>query len=71
MISNTNNNCPCKGCDNRHIACHGNCNKYVNWKEEYKNRKNIIIEIKNKERMINSYFVKSSINKKRYIGIYK
>ena len=25
---------PCKGCEDRHTACHGHCEKYAKWKEE-------------------------------------
>ena len=27
------NNSPCKGCETRSEACHGQCEKYANWKE--------------------------------------
>lgn len=26
--------CPCKGCDDRHTACHGKCEKYIEWRTE-------------------------------------
>ena len=26
---------PCKGCADRHTACHGKCEAYKEWKDEY------------------------------------
>ena len=26
--------CPCKGCQDRHEACHGQCDRYQVWKAE-------------------------------------
>jgi hypothetical protein len=26
---------PCRGCDARHFGCHGNCKKYISWKEKH------------------------------------
>lgn len=23
--------CPCRYCENRHVGCHGTCNKYKEW----------------------------------------
>lgn len=23
--------CPCKGCDKRHVGCHGRCSDYSEW----------------------------------------
>ena len=28
------NDAPCKGCIERHTACHGSCEKYKAWKDE-------------------------------------
>ena len=28
-------NAPCKNCSDRHIACHGSCDKYKEWKARY------------------------------------
>ena len=30
--TNTNNS-PCRGCETRSEACHGQCEKYASWKE--------------------------------------
>ena len=24
---------PCRNCEDRHIGCHGTCEKYIDWKE--------------------------------------
>lgn len=26
---------PCKGCADRHTACHGSCEKYKEWRDRY------------------------------------
>lgn len=31
--------CPCKGCENRTITCHGVCRKYEEWKIYNEDRK--------------------------------
>lgn len=33
--------CPCKGCDERTVTCHGTCEKYLAWRKDLdeKNRK--------------------------------
>lgn len=36
-----NNNCPCKGCQNRTIYCHTECIEYTKWRDaldEYNRR---------------------------------
>lgn len=25
-------NTPCRGCNYRHLGCHSNCSKYIDWK---------------------------------------
>ena len=25
---------PCKDCEDRHVACHSTCERYIKWKEE-------------------------------------
>ena len=37
--------CPCKDCENRHLKCHGDCQAYIEWKQE----KNHINELKREE----------------------
>jgi len=31
--------CPCKGCLEREIGCHGKCERYSVWKEEWNSKK--------------------------------
>ena len=33
------NKCPCRGCTERILLCHGRCEKYQNWKKEYEESK--------------------------------
>lgn len=33
------NSSPCKDCQDRHTACHDQCEKYLAWKEELNARK--------------------------------
>lgn len=30
---------PCKDCEDRHVACHSQCDKYSEWKEEVEKQK--------------------------------
>ena len=46
-----NINCPCKDCTDRHIACHCECEKYKEFKE---NREQINQEIRKKAEQENS-----------------
>ena len=29
------NKCPCKGCFDRTVTCHGRCERYQTWKKEH------------------------------------
>ena len=31
--------CPCRGCNERILLCHGRCERYQTWKTEYENSK--------------------------------
>lgn len=31
--------CPCRGCTDRMLLCHGRCERYQTWKTEYENAK--------------------------------
>lgn len=56
--------CPCKGCQDREILCHANCEKYIAWKQENE-------EIKKKRIADNTLYrhhaevMVNQINKKR------
>lgn len=39
MANDMNNPAPCKGCTNRHPACHDGCEKYKEWKVKLEARK--------------------------------
>ena len=32
-------NCPCRGCTERMLMCHGRCERYQTWKTEYETGK--------------------------------
>ena len=32
--------CPCKGCTDRKLGCHGMCRKYQEWKKEHDDKMN-------------------------------
>ena len=42
----------CKGCTERHLACHDTCQKYQNWKAENQKIKDKII----KQKTLNYHF---------------
>ena len=39
--------CPCKGCPDRTITCHGVCKKYHDWKKDLEERKEWLNKNKN------------------------
>ena len=39
---------PCKGCTNRHTACHGKCDVYQEWRDEYHARMKYLEETKDR-----------------------
>ena len=41
---------PCKGCEDRHTACHDTCTKYADWKAECQRVKALEREYKRKWR---------------------
>lgn len=43
----------CFGCANRHIGCHGTCEKYKNWKREMDKSRQ---ERRNREKRYSDYF---------------
>lgn len=49
MNLNLNLASPCKGCEERHSGCHGECEEFVAWKKEYEQRKEEIIKAKNRQ----------------------
>lgn len=44
-------NSPCKNCENRHLGCHGECNKYITFKRKYAIEKSIIRKKKYEEHL--------------------
>ena len=26
---------PCRNCEDRHVGCHGTCERYIDWKEKH------------------------------------
>ena len=47
-------NAPCRGCPDRHMACHAECSKYQEWNAE----RQAILAIKSKEREVNDGIVR-------------
>ena len=39
---------PCKGCTNRHTACHDSCEAYKEWKERYQAQQKHLETYKNR-----------------------
>lgn len=44
--------CPCKECDERHVNCHADCDKYKCWKNEFEEHKRKISETQKADRII-------------------
>lgn len=43
-----NENAPCKGCPNRHTACHDSCEAYKEWRNRYHAQQKHFEENKNR-----------------------
>lgn len=57
--------CPCKDCEERHPACHGKCKKYIEWKKEEAEKK----EIRKKEMPVSitvGSFLGNAISSKKH-----
>lgn len=52
--------CPCKGCENRSIYCHGECVEYTRWRDNLDQLKR-----KDKQNQDATSYVIESINRKR------
>ena len=57
-MSSGNN--PCKGCIERHQACHSDCEKYAEWKHRYDEEKIEYYKEKNKMRMMDQYVINNN-----------
>ena len=44
---------PCKDCVDRHVSCHSHCEKYIAWRTEMDEHKELISKIKAEEGMAN------------------
>ena len=53
---------PCRGCEDRHTACHDSCEKYKEWKERDQAQKKQLKEASNRFAIIGS----EARNKIRY-----
>lgn len=53
--------CPCKGCADRYLGCHGECNKYKNWTA---NKDDKVAKLE--DRMYKEYLYGLSPKRKRY-----
>ena len=56
---------PCKDCAERHLGCHGECEKYQKWHKEDIAVNTQIYETKNKERETARYEVERQQRKKK------
>lgn len=56
----------CYKCQERHVGCHGTCERYNNELEAHIKRKNKIKQAKMKEREISNYTVES-VTKRRWM----
>lgn len=46
---------PCKNCEDRHVGCHSECDRYKKFKEEHESEKAVIREIKDKRNALNDF----------------
>lgn len=43
------NKCPCHGCFDRTVTCHGRCERYQSWKKEREDKLREEIEVRKKD----------------------
>lgn len=62
---------PCRGCEapKRHSGCHGECEEFIAWKEEYEQRKEEILKQKNRQLMLDDVRHKSAQKMMRKYGM--
>ena len=61
---------PCKGCTDRHPACHGSCEKYNNWVEQYRAQQRYLQANKNRWERPWSPATERSYRKENRYGAY-
>lgn len=50
---------PCYGCDNRHEACHGSCEKYAEYRKEHDAKREAAREARRLEGIYETYRIKT------------
>ena len=55
--------CPCKNCEERHRACHDNCERFKEWKAEYAAQQEYLKKHKGNPHLENLEKNKSKIRK--------
>lgn len=59
------NGCPCSGCEERSVECHGKCEKYKAWCDKRKEDKEKLIAEKAKESVYMSFKAESKDRMRR------
>lgn len=47
--------CPCRGCTERILLCHGRCERYQKWKQEYEENRTDYRDVPDLPRAIKRY----------------
>ena len=60
---------PCYGCENRKIGCHSKCDRYICWKKSMKDLKELYLQMKKKDAIVDTYVKESNMRniKKKHI----
>lgn len=60
---------PCKGCTERHTACHGSCEAYKAWKERYQAQQKYLEANKNRWQSPWSVATERAVRNGRKFGV--
>ena len=55
----------CKGCEERHLGCHAECENYKAWKEERDQQKDELYKQKSSEKVISNYTIENVYRAKK------
>lgn len=56
------NPCPCNGCKDRKVLCHGTCTRYADWSANLKECAEEVNRKRNAEGILTNYAISSSKN---------
>ena len=56
---------PCEGCTDRAIGCHGTCQKYTDWKDDWLKERKVQNSAYNADKAVNDFLAKTAYRMKK------